>query len=95
MHHSTLLTAILSPCVQALHMGLLCLALLGLSAALVCPDGGMCEDRNTCCKDTVGRYGCCPLPRVSYPVSHSGDSLTDMQEQPGPVNFTRVREMFS
>lgn len=54
--------------VQTLRMGILVLALLGLSAALVCPDGGMCEDKNTCCKDAVGAYGCCPLPHVSNPV---------------------------
>lgn len=53
-------------CVQTLQMGIVCLALLGLSAALVCPDGGMCEDKNTCCKNMVGGYGCCPLPHVSY-----------------------------
>lgn len=40
-------------------------ALLGLSTALVCPDGGMCEDRDTCCQNTAGGYGCCPLPHVS------------------------------
>uniref|UniRef100_A0A8D3CEX9 Granulins domain-containing protein n=1 Tax=Scophthalmus maximus TaxID=52904 RepID=A0A8D3CEX9_SCOMX len=51
---------------QAVQMEIWCvLLLLGLSTALVCPDGGMCEDRNTCCKNTVGGYGCCPLPHVS------------------------------
>lgn len=54
-----------SPCVQAVQMGVLILALLGLSTALVCPDGGVCEDKNTCCKNTEGGYGCCPLPHVS------------------------------
>ncbi|KAM9838109.1 granulin b isoform 2-T3 [Aulostomus maculatus] len=53
-----------------LRRGVLCLALLGLSAALVCPDGGMCEDRNTCCKNTVGGYGCCPLPRAECCSDH-------------------------
>lgn len=40
-------------------------ALVGLSTALVCPDGGVCEDRDTCCQNTAGGYGCCPLPHVS------------------------------
>lgn len=43
------------------------MALLGLCSALVCPDGGMCEDRDTCCQNTAGGYGCCPLPHVSPP----------------------------
>ncbi|XP_022598270.1 granulins isoform X5 [Seriola dumerili] len=55
---------------MALQMGILCLALLGLSTALVCPDGGMCEDKNTCCKNTVGGYGCCPLPRAECCSDH-------------------------
>ncbi|XP_078135049.1 granulin b isoform X1 [Sander vitreus] len=53
-----------------LQMGILCLALLGLSSALVCPDGGMCEDKNTCCKNTVGGYGCCPLPHAECCSDH-------------------------
>ncbi|XP_069016110.1 granulin b isoform X2 [Embiotoca jacksoni] len=51
-------------------MGILFLALLGLSSALVCPDGGMCEDRNTCCKNTEGGYACCPLPRAECCSDH-------------------------
>lgn len=51
---------------QTLQMWILCLALVGLSTALVCPDGGMCEDKNTCCKNAAGGYGCCPLPHVSH-----------------------------
>jgi hypothetical protein len=27
---------------------------------VVCPDGGLCPDLNTCCMLTTGRYGCCP-----------------------------------
>lgn len=111
LHHTTLLTALLSPCVQTLQMGLLCLALLGLSAALVCPDGGMCEDKNTCCKNTVGGYGCCPLPHVSYPVSRSGDlfaiwmgtehkhtvilSWFSRLQQWRMSSFTKVNELFT
>ncbi|CAG03026.1 unnamed protein product [Tetraodon nigroviridis] len=45
-------------------MSILFLALLNMSAALVCPDGGTCEDRNTCCKNPAGGYSCCPLPHV-------------------------------
>lgn len=55
---------------MTLQMGILCLALLGLSAALVCPDGGMCEDKNTCCKNIVGGYGCCPLPHAECCSDH-------------------------
>ncbi|XP_034425893.1 granulin b isoform X2 [Hippoglossus hippoglossus] len=53
-----------------LPMGILFLALLGLSTALVCPDGGMCEDKNTCCKNTMGGYGCCPLPHAECCSDH-------------------------
>uniref|UniRef100_A0A3B3VYI3 Granulin b n=1 Tax=Poecilia latipinna TaxID=48699 RepID=A0A3B3VYI3_9TELE len=55
-----------SHCVQALQMGVLFLAFLGLSAALICPNGSMCGDEDTCCKNTQGGYSCCPLPHVSY-----------------------------
>ncbi|XP_034563419.1 granulin b isoform X2 [Notolabrus celidotus] len=55
---------------MTVRMGILLLALLGLSAALVCPDGGMCEDKNTCCKNTVGGYGCCPLPHAECCSDH-------------------------
>lgn len=51
-------------------MGILCLALLGLSSALVCPDGGICQDTNTCCKNTMGGYGCCPLPHAECCSDH-------------------------
>ncbi len=59
------------PGVQTLQTGILCLALLGFSSALVCPDGGMCEERNTCCKNAVGGYSCCPLPHVSFHINLS------------------------
>lgn len=35
--------------------------LLSVCSALICPDGGMCEDGNTCCQTPGGGYGCCPL----------------------------------
>ncbi|XP_029312112.1 granulin b isoform X2 [Cottoperca gobio] len=53
-----------------LQMGILFLALLGLSSALVCPDGSMCKDKNTCCKNTMGGFGCCPLPRAECCSDH-------------------------
>ncbi|KAM9424628.1 granulin b isoform 2-T2 [Pholidichthys leucotaenia] len=55
---------------ETMHMGVLCLSLLGLSVALVCPDGGICEDKNTCCKNTMGGYGCCPLPHAECCSDH-------------------------
>uniref|UniRef100_A0A8C2ADM1 Granulins domain-containing protein n=1 Tax=Cyprinus carpio TaxID=7962 RepID=A0A8C2ADM1_CYPCA len=42
---------------------LLCVC-LSVCGALICPDGGMCEDGNTCCQMPSGGYGCCPLPNV-------------------------------
>jgi hypothetical protein len=32
---------------------------------IVCPDGGLCPDLNTCCMLTSGRYGCCPYYRAT------------------------------
>ncbi|XP_008435425.1 granulin b [Poecilia reticulata] len=55
---------------MALQMGALFLALLGLSTALICPDGSMCEDEDTCCKNTQGGYGCCPLPHAECCSDH-------------------------
>ncbi|XP_077359452.1 granulin b isoform X2 [Festucalex cinctus] len=37
---------------------------LGTSVSLVCPDGGACPDGSTCCKDTLGQFECCPLPKA-------------------------------
>ncbi|XP_028332120.1 granulin b [Gouania willdenowi] len=53
-----------------LRMVALSVFVLSLSSALVCPDGGVCEDRNTCCKDTAGGYGCCPLPHAECCSDH-------------------------
>ncbi|KAJ7987703.1 hypothetical protein DPEC_G00329240 [Dallia pectoralis] len=47
----------------------LCLAVLGLTSALICPDGEMCEDGNTCCQTSSGGYGCCPLPNIPEGVN--------------------------
>ncbi|CAL1600106.1 unnamed protein product [Knipowitschia caucasica] len=52
-----------------LQVSILCLA-VSLSAALVCPDGGMCAEKNTCCKNTEGSYGCCPLPKAECCSDH-------------------------
>ncbi|XP_062330269.1 granulin b isoform X1 [Osmerus eperlanus] len=53
-----------------MHVGLLFLALVGLTSALICPDGGMCEDGNTCCKTPSSGYGCCPLPKAECCEDH-------------------------
>ncbi|XP_028989709.1 granulin b [Betta splendens] len=55
---------------MTLQTGILFLVVLGLSSALICPDGGMCEDKNTCCKNTEGGYGCCPLPHAECCSDH-------------------------
>ncbi|XP_020773799.1 granulin b isoform X2 [Boleophthalmus pectinirostris] len=55
---------------QMLQVTALCLAVLGLSTALVCPDGGMCAEKNTCCQNTEGGYGCCPLPKAECCSDH-------------------------
>ncbi|KAI4887453.1 hypothetical protein NFI96_017433 [Prochilodus magdalenae] len=39
-------------------------------SALICPDGGMCEDGNTCCQTPSGWYGCCPLPNAECCSDH-------------------------
>uniref|UniRef100_A0A3B4APR3 Granulins domain-containing protein n=1 Tax=Periophthalmus magnuspinnatus TaxID=409849 RepID=A0A3B4APR3_9GOBI len=53
-----------------LQVTILCLAALSLSTALVCPDGGMCAEKDTCCKNTEGGYGCCPLPNAECCSDH-------------------------
>ncbi|KAK9530831.1 hypothetical protein VZT92_012310 [Zoarces viviparus] len=55
-----------------LPMGVLVLvlALLGLSAARICPDGDMCVNSNTCCRNATGGYGCCPLPYAECCSDH-------------------------
>ncbi|KAL2102042.1 hypothetical protein ACEWY4_003803 [Coilia grayii] len=46
------------------------LLLLSVCLALICPDGGMCEDGDTCCKTLSGGYGCCPLPNAECCSDH-------------------------
>ncbi|XP_072311978.1 granulin b [Eucyclogobius newberryi] len=53
-----------------LQVAVLCLSVLSLSTAIVCPDGGMCAEKNTCCKNTEGDYGCCPLPNAECCSDH-------------------------
>ena len=36
---------------------------------MVCKDGYHCPGMDTCCPLTDGRYGCCPLPHVSYIIT--------------------------
>ncbi|XP_016314254.1 granulins [Sinocyclocheilus anshuiensis] len=48
---------------------LLCVC-LNVCGALICPDGGMCEDGNTCCQTPSGGYGCCPLPNAECCSDH-------------------------
>ncbi|XP_048031419.1 granulin b [Megalobrama amblycephala] len=48
---------------------LLCVC-LNVCVALICPDGGMCEDGNTCCQTPSGGYGCCPLPNAECCSDH-------------------------
>ncbi|XP_051969744.1 granulin b [Xyrauchen texanus] len=55
--------------VRAVFAALLCV-LLNVCSALICPDGGMCEDGNTCCQTPSGGYGCCPLPNAECCSDH-------------------------
>ncbi|XP_029562755.1 progranulin isoform X1 [Salmo trutta] len=55
---------------MTVQIGVACLALLGLTSALICPDGGMCAEGNTCCKTPSGGYGCCPLPNAECCSDH-------------------------
>ncbi|XP_053094900.1 granulin b isoform X2 [Pangasianodon hypophthalmus] len=43
---------------------------LSVCSALICPDGGMCDDGNTCCQTSGGGYGCCPLPNAECCSDH-------------------------
>ncbi|XP_062847915.1 granulin b [Trichomycterus rosablanca] len=45
-------------------------SLLSVCSALLCPDGGMCDDGNTCCQTPSGGYGCCPLPNAECCSDH-------------------------
>ncbi|XP_027011582.2 granulin b isoform X2 [Tachysurus fulvidraco] len=43
---------------------------LSVCSALICPDGGMCDNGNTCCQMSWGGYGCCPLPNAECCSDH-------------------------
>lgn len=49
---------------------LLSVALLAAVLADECPDGGECEDKNTCCKAPAGGYGCCPMEKAECCEDH-------------------------
>lgn len=51
-------------------VGVCVLLLLSVCSALICPDGGMCEDGDTCCQNPFGGYGCCPLPNAECCSDH-------------------------
>lgn len=55
--------------VRAAFIAVLCVCVNACSA-LICPDGGMCEDGNTCCLTPSGGYGCCPLPHAECCSDH-------------------------
>lgn len=55
--------------VRAAFIALLCVC-VNACTALICPDGGMCEDGNTCCLTPSGGYGCCPLPHAECCSDH-------------------------
>ncbi|XP_060727012.1 granulin b isoform X1 [Tachysurus vachellii] len=44
--------------------------MLSVCSALICPDGGMCDNGNTCCQTSWGGYGCCPLPNAECCSDH-------------------------
>ncbi|XP_066538685.1 granulin b [Hoplias malabaricus] len=48
----------------------LLVCVLSVCGALICPDGGMCDDGSTCCLTPSGGYGCCPLPNAECCSDH-------------------------
>ncbi|XP_051243037.1 granulin a isoform X5 [Dicentrarchus labrax] len=47
-----------------------CWALLALVGAEECPDGGKCEDGQTCCNDPANGYECCPFDQAECCDDH-------------------------
>ncbi|XP_071323496.1 granulin a [Trachinotus anak] len=47
-----------------------CWALLALVAAEECPDGGRCEEGQTCCNDPENGYECCPFDQAECCSDH-------------------------
>lgn len=48
----------------------ICWALLALVGADECPDGGRCENGQTCCNDPVNGYECCPFDEAECCEDH-------------------------
>ncbi|XP_041824151.1 granulin a isoform X2 [Melanotaenia boesemani] len=48
----------------------ICWALLALVGADECPDGGRCEEGQTCCKNPASGYECCPLDQAECCEDH-------------------------
>ncbi|XP_076609487.1 granulin a [Chaetodon auriga] len=48
----------------------ICWALLALVGADECPDGGRCEDGQTCCNDPANGYECCPFDQAECCGDH-------------------------
>ncbi|XP_017320488.1 granulin b isoform X1 [Ictalurus punctatus] len=69
--------------------------MLSVCSALICPDGGMCDEGNTCCWTPSGGYGCCPLPNAECCSDHlhccQEGTLCDM-EHGTCVNKTHTLE---
>ncbi|XP_054463078.1 granulin a [Anoplopoma fimbria] len=49
----------------------ICLAFLALVGADECPDGGVCEEGQTCCNDPANGYECCPLDQAECCGDHT------------------------
>ncbi|XP_040917806.1 granulin a isoform X2 [Toxotes jaculatrix] len=48
-----------------------CWVLLALVAAEDCPDGGRCEEGQTCCNDPANGYECCPFDQAECCGDHT------------------------
>ncbi|KAM6904810.1 granulin a [Xenentodon cancila] len=55
----------------------ICWALLALVAADECPDGGSCEEGQTCCNNPSKGYECCPLDKGECCADHIHCCPTD------------------
>ncbi|MEQ2294645.1 hypothetical protein AMECASPLE_006024 [Ameca splendens] len=59
-----------SPCLQMQTWVVICWAFLALVGADECPDGGRCEDGQTCCSSPTNGYGCCPFDQAECCEDH-------------------------
>lgn len=48
----------------------ICLGVLALVGADECPDGGRCEEGQTCCSSPTDGYGCCPFDQAECCEDH-------------------------